>query len=61
MIGGSVTLTLGAIEVADDARLTVRDGDTRTVKCLGEIDAPERTRPHSQVSRRNIATPCRQA
>jgi endonuclease YncB( thermonuclease family) len=49
------------ISVADGDTLTVRDGDTKTVIRQAEIDAPERTQPYSQVSRRNLETLCRNA
>ena len=49
------------VGVSDGDTLTVRDGDTKTTIRLAEIDAPERTQPYSQVSRRNLETLCRNA
>lgn len=49
------------VGVNDGDTLTVSDGDTKTVIRLAEIDAPERTQPYSQVSRRNLETLCRHA
>ena len=40
---------------------TVRDGNTKTILRLAEIDAPERTQPYSQVSRRNLVALCKDA
>jgi micrococcal nuclease len=49
------------VGVSDGDTLTVRDGDTKTVIRLAEIDAPERAQPYSQVSRRNLEALCRDA
>ena len=54
-------LVLVVVGVSDGDTLTVKDGDVKTVLRLAEIDAPERTRPYSQISRRNLEALCRHA
>ena len=54
-------LVLVVVGVSDGDTLTVKDGDVKTVLRLAEIDAPERTQPYSQVSRRNLEALCRHA
>ena len=51
MIGAVVGLALIVVGVSD--------GDTKTVLRLAEVDAPERTQPYSQVSRKNLDSLCR--
>jgi len=58
MIGVVVALVLVVVGVSDGDTLTVRDGDTKTVIRLAEIDAPERTQPYSQVSKKNLEALC---
>ena len=54
-------LVLVVVGISDGDTLTVKDGDLKTVRRLAEIDAPERTQPYSQVSRRNLEALCRHA
>ena len=54
MIGTLLALSLAVVGVSDGDTLTVQDGDVKTILRLAEIDAPERTQPYSQVSRRNL-------
>jgi endonuclease YncB( thermonuclease family) len=61
MIGVLVGLALVVVGVLDGDTLAVTDGNTKTVVRLAEIDAPERTQPYSQVSRRNLQALCRSA
>lgn len=49
------------VSAPDGDTLTVRDGNVKTIVRLAEIDAPERTQPYSQVSRRNLVALCRDA
>ena len=49
------------VAAADGDTMTLRDGSERVVVRLAEIDAPDRTQPYSQVSRRNLETLCRHA
>jgi micrococcal nuclease len=47
------------INASDGDTLVVRDGNVKTVLRLAEVDAPERTQPYSQVSRRNLIALCK--
>lgn len=47
------------VSAPDGDTLTVRDGNAKTLLRLAEIDAPERTQPYSQMSRRNLIALCK--
>jgi micrococcal nuclease len=47
------------VTVTDGDTMVVREGNVKTVLRLAEIDAPERTQPWSQVSRRNLIALCK--
>ena len=47
------------VNASDGDTMVVRDGNVKTVLRLAEIDAPERTQPHSQISRRNLIALCK--
>ena len=49
-----ITAALVFVNARDGDTMVVRDGNLKTVIRLAEIDAPERTQPYSQVSRRNL-------
>ena len=61
MIEALVALALVVVGVSDGDTLTVQDDGVKTVLRLAEIDAPERTQPYLQVSRRNLEALCRHA
>ena len=46
------------ISAPDGDTLILRDGATKIVVRLAEVDAPERGQPYSQVSRRNLIAMC---
>ena len=49
------------VNAPDGDTMVVQDGAVKTVLRLAEIDAPERTQPYSQVSRRNLIAFCKDA
>jgi endonuclease YncB( thermonuclease family) len=49
---------LALASVADGDTLTLRDASDRVTIRLAEIDAPERTQPYAQASRRNLLALC---
>lgn len=57
--GQSVAAPLVFVNASDGDTLVVRNRDVKTVVRLAEIDAPERTQPWSQVSRRNLVALCK--
>jgi len=61
MLNALLAAALVVVAVADGDTLTFRDGDQRITVRLAEIDAPERTMPYSQVSRRNLVRLCGEA
>jgi len=52
-------LTWVFVSAADGDTLTVRDGTEHLKVRLAEVDAPERSQPYSQVSRKNLDSRCR--
>lgn len=56
----AIAAALVFVAAADGDTLTVRDSVTgeKTILRLAEVDAPERTQPYSQVSRRNLVDLC---
>lgn len=56
-----IAAVLVFVSAPDGDTLTVRDGNVKTIVRLAEIDAPERTQPYSQVSRRNLLALCKEA
>ena len=59
MLATIVAAALVFVNAPDGDTLVVRDGNVKTVVRLAEIDAPERTQPYSQVSRRNLIALCK--
>jgi micrococcal nuclease len=49
------------VSVADGDSLAILKDGVRTTLRLAEVDAPERTQPYSQVSRRNLIALCKEA
>jgi len=47
------------VNAPDGDTMVVRVGNVKTVLRLAEIDAPERTQPYSQISRRNLIELCK--
>ena len=47
------------VSAADGDTMTVRDGTEHLHIRLAEVDAPKRTQPYSQVSRKNLDSLCR--
>lgn len=56
-----VALALSVVSVIDGDTLIVADGTGKVTVRLAEIDAPERTQPYSQVSRRGLIALCQSA
>lgn len=56
-----LALTLSVVRVVDGDTLVLAEGSQKITIRLAEIDAPERTQPYSQVSRRNLEALCRHA
>lgn len=54
-----VAAVLVFVNAPDGDTMVVRDGNVKTALRLAEIDAPERTQPYSQVSRRNLIGLCK--
>ena len=57
----AIAAVLVFVAASDGDTLVVRDESTgdKTIIRLAEIDAPERTQPYSQVSRKNLEDLCR--
>lgn len=49
------------VNAHDGDTIVVKDGNLKTILRLAEVDAPERTQPYSQVSRRNVLALCKDA
>lgn len=58
MYAALIATALSVSSVADGDTLTVRDSANTITIRLAEIDAPERTQPYSQISRRNLLALC---
>ena len=59
MLATVIAAALVLVNASDGDTMVVRDGSVKTVLRLAEIDAPERTQPYSQVSRRNLVALCK--
>lgn len=59
MIAALTAAALVFVNAPDGDTMVVPDGNVKTVLRLAEIDAPERTQPYSQVSRRNLIAFCK--
>ena len=58
MLATVIVAALVFVNAPDGDTMVVREGNVKTVLRLAEIDAPERTQPYSQVSRRNLVALC---
>lgn len=56
-----IAAALVFVNASDGDTLAVRDGNVKTIVRLAEVDAPERTQPYSQISRRNLVALCKEA
>jgi endonuclease YncB( thermonuclease family) len=61
MVATLIAAALVFVNAPDGDTMVVRDGSVKTVLRLAEIDAPERTQPYSQLSRRNLIALCKDA
>ena len=61
MLGPLLVAAFVFVNASDGDTLVVRDGNVKTILRLAEVDAPERTQPYSQVSRRNLIALCKDA
>jgi micrococcal nuclease len=61
MLATVVAAALVFVNAPDGDTLVVRNGNAKRIVRLAEIDAPERTQPYSQVSRRNLIALCKDA
>ena len=61
MLAELLVLALTVVSVTDGDTLVDVDSERKVTLRLAEIDAPERTQPYSQVSRRNLIELCTSA